>query len=173
MQNIKNFSRGNPVTIEQMELAKHNVLFLFSEDGLEWYESQKHFSADTIKFTYDTDNIIRSISKDVSMLWPENMSVAEVSDTTANRRMDIKGGWIFDGNKVMPRIYTADELHRQTELKKKTLLAEADATIAPLERAVRLGMATEDEIRRLEAWERYSVLVSRVKQSDEWPEKPE
>ncbi|EJS5188227.1 DUF4376 domain-containing protein [Salmonella enterica] len=76
------------------------MLFLFSEDGQEWYESQKQFAADTIKFTYDADGVIRSISRDVSALWPVNMSVAEVADTTASRRADISGRWGFDGENV-------------------------------------------------------------------------
>ncbi|EAP3024117.1 DUF4376 domain-containing protein [Salmonella enterica] len=102
MINIKNFTPGIPKTPEQLELAnKHRVLFLFSEDGQEWYESQKQFAADTIKFTYDADGVIRSISRDVSALWPVNMSVAEVADTTANRRADISGRWGFDGTDVI------------------------------------------------------------------------
>ncbi|EBY3036443.1 DUF4376 domain-containing protein [Salmonella enterica] len=101
MVNIRNFTPGVPKTPEQLELAnKHRVLFLFSEDDQEWYESQKQFAADTIKFTYDADGVIRSISRDVSALWPVNMSVAEVADTTANRRADISGRWGFDGENV-------------------------------------------------------------------------
>lgn len=51
---------------------------------------------------------------------------------------------------------------------------EADASIAPLERAVRLNMATDAEKARLDAWERYGVLLSRVDvESPEWPDKPE
>ncbi|HIB1683668.1 TPA: DUF4376 domain-containing protein [Salmonella enterica subsp. enterica serovar Muenchen] len=102
MMNIKNFTSGAPKTPEQLELAnKHRVLFLFSEDGQEWYESQKQFAPDTIKFTYDSDGVIRSISRDVSALWPVNLSVAEVPDTTANRRADISGRWGFDGENVV------------------------------------------------------------------------
>ncbi|ECI2309741.1 DUF4376 domain-containing protein [Salmonella enterica subsp. enterica serovar Infantis] len=102
MVNIKNFTPGNPKTPAQLELAnKHRVLFLFSDDGQEWYEAQKQFAADTIKFSYDSDGVIRSISRDVSALWPVNMSVAEVADTTANRRADISGRWGFDGNDVI------------------------------------------------------------------------
>lgn len=100
--NIKNFTQGAPKTPEQLELAnKHRVLFLFSEDGQEWYESQKQFAPDTIKFTYDSDGVIRSISRDVSALWPVNLSVAEVPDTTANRRADISGRWGFDGENII------------------------------------------------------------------------
>ncbi|EDS7590137.1 DUF4376 domain-containing protein [Salmonella enterica subsp. diarizonae] len=102
MVNIKNFTPGDPKTPEQLELAnKHRVLFLFSEDGQEWYESQKQFAADTIKFSYDSDGVIRSISRDVSALWPVGLSVAEVPDTTANRRADISGRWGFDGENVI------------------------------------------------------------------------
>lgn len=102
MINIKNFTPGDPKTPEQLELAnKHRVLFLFSEDGQEWYESQKQFAADTIKFSYDADGVIRSISRDVSALWPVGLSVAEVPDTTANRRADISGRWGFDGENVI------------------------------------------------------------------------
>ncbi|EJC0849700.1 DUF4376 domain-containing protein [Salmonella enterica] len=102
MVNIKNFTPGDPKTPEQLELAnKHRVLFIFSEDGQEWYESQKQFAADTIKFSYDSDGVIRSISRDVSALWPVGLSVAEVADTTANRRADISGRWGFDGTNVI------------------------------------------------------------------------
>lgn len=49
-------------------------------------------------------------------------------------------------------------------------------TIEPLERAVKLGMATEEERSALTAWETYSVLLNRVditKAPDiEWPQQP-
>ncbi|ENZ1877647.1 tail fiber assembly protein, partial [Salmonella enterica] len=52
-------------------------------------------------------------------------------------------------------------------------LAEAEAAIAPLSRAVKLKIATDEEIKRLEAWELYSVMVNRVDTSNpDWPQKP-
>ncbi|ELF8888316.1 DUF4376 domain-containing protein [Salmonella enterica] len=102
MQNIKNFTRGNPKTAAQLaQAAHHRVMFLFSEDGQEWYECQKQFAPDTIKIAYDADGIIRSLSLDVSALWPDGLSVAEVPDTTANRRADISGRWGFDGTTIV------------------------------------------------------------------------
>ncbi|ECC3204926.1 tail fiber assembly protein, partial [Salmonella enterica subsp. enterica] len=51
---------------------------------------------------------------------------------------------------------------------------EAEAAIAPLARAVKRDIATDEEQKRLDAWELYSVLVSRVDTaSPDWPEKPE
>lgn len=102
LNNIKNFTQGAPQTPEQLELAnKHGALFLFSENGLEWYESQKQFAPDTIKFTYNSEGVINSISRDVATLWPVGLSVAEVPDTTANRRADISGRWGFDGTNII------------------------------------------------------------------------
>ncbi|ECK4625811.1 tail fiber assembly protein, partial [Salmonella enterica] len=39
--------------------------------------------------------------------------------------------------------------------------------------AVKLKIATDEEVKRLEAWELYSVMVNRVDTSNPaWPEKP-
>ncbi|EBV7059232.1 hypothetical protein DRU22_25890, partial [Salmonella enterica subsp. enterica serovar Java] len=49
----------------------------------------------------------------------------------------------------------------------------AESAIAPLARAVKLKIATDEEIKRLEAWELYSVMVNRVDTaSPDWPEQP-
>ncbi|EMA3914356.1 tail fiber assembly protein, partial [Salmonella enterica] len=58
---------------------------------------------------------------------------------------------------VEHREYTPEELVAQAEAKKAELLAEAESVIAPLARAVKLNIATDEEIKRLEAWELYSV----------------
>ena len=56
---------------------------------------------------------------------------------------------------------------------KEFLQKEAERVIGPLDRAVKYGMATEEETSQLEAWEKYSVLLSRVNpQKPEWPMKP-
>ncbi|HIB1683351.1 TPA: DUF4376 domain-containing protein [Salmonella enterica subsp. enterica serovar Muenchen] len=113
MQNIKNFTLDNPRTAKQMAQAHlHRVMFLFSEDGQEWYECQKQFATDTIKLAYDADGIIHSLSLDVSALWPDGLSVAEVPDTTANRRADTSGRWGFDGTDIID-LMTPDEAREQ------------------------------------------------------------
>ncbi|HCS3400815.1 TPA: tail fiber assembly protein, partial [Shigella flexneri] len=106
--------------------------------------------------------IIVAITKDASTLNPEGFSVVEVPDITANRRADDSGKWMFKDGAVVKRIYTADEQQQQAESQKAALLSEAESVIQPLERSVRLNMATDEECARLESWERYSVLVSRV-----------
>lgn len=53
---------------------------------------------------------------------------------------------------------------------------EANRTIAPLQDAVDIGIATGEETARLAEWKRYRVALSRIdtiKASDiDWPEKP-
>ncbi|EEG1528686.1 tail fiber assembly protein, partial [Salmonella enterica] len=81
-----------------------------------------------------------------------------------------KGGPVL----VEHREYTHEELIAQAEAKKAELLAEAESVIAPLARAVKLKIATDEEIKRLEAWELYSVMVNRVDTaSPDWPEVPD
>ncbi|HAE8104305.1 TPA_asm: tail fiber assembly protein, partial [Salmonella enterica subsp. indica serovar 45:a:e,n,x] len=145
----------------------------FDEDGKNWYEEQKKFSADSLKIAYDKNNIIVDINKDVSAINPEGYSVIELPDITVNRRADVSGSWMFNGEQVSKRIYSPEELRQQAEAKKVKLLEEAESVITPLARAVKLGIATDEERQRLEVWEQYSVLVSRVDTSDpDWPEKP-
>ncbi|MEB0352897.1 tail fiber assembly protein [Citrobacter freundii] len=175
MQFFKRFTRYHPVEGEQAELAeKHNVMFLQSEDGTDWYEAQKKFATDTMKLVIDDEGIIRSFSRDITTLWPVDKSVAEVEYTTSFDDVWIDGGWQYRDGKVSPRVYTQAELAEQAERKKSSLLAEAMAAIAPLERAVKLDIATSDEIDLLEVWERYSVMVNRVDTSKpEWPTPPD
>ncbi|MGV6130692.1 tail fiber assembly protein, partial [Escherichia coli] len=115
----------------------------FCEDGKNWYEEQKNFQPDTIKIAYDENNIIVAVSKDVSTINPEGLSIVEVPDITANRRADNNGKWMFLDGKVVKREYTEQELQQQAESQKAALLSEAESVIQPLERAVRLNMATD------------------------------
>lgn len=69
-----------------------------------------------------------------------------------------------------------EQLIAQAEQQKQSLLAEANNAIAPLQDAVDLDMATDDEKAQLTAWKKYRVLLNRVDTSTapnvDWPEKP-
>lgn len=182
LQNIQGFKPANPATLEHLRLAqKHGVMFLKSDDGRDWYECQKLFQSDTIKLCYDGSNIIRSITSgssghDVSSLWPLNMNVAEVRNTTANRRADINGGWLFVDGEIIRREATGEELVLRAENEKAKRIADATATIVMLTDAVELGIATDEEAARLIEWKKYRVLLSRVDAKNApqitWPELP-
>ena len=170
MINFKKFTSYTPDE-DKSELVEAGVVFLRDENGNDWYECQKFFHENTIKIVYDSDNIVVSISNDVSTLWPVGASVAEVDSLPED--VDINGGWVFRDNSVVKRIYSDTELQQQAESKKAALLSHAESVIVTLERAVKLNMATDEERAKLEAWERYSVLVYRVDTAKpEWPEEP-
>ncbi|EUD08649.1 tail fiber assembly protein [Providencia alcalifaciens] len=64
----------------------------------------------------------------------------------------------------------------EAKSKKQLLLAGATEAIAPLQDAVDLGMATEEEIALLNEWKECRVLLNRVDTSlapdIDWPQKP-
>ncbi|EGW7921286.1 tail fiber assembly protein [Salmonella enterica] len=62
---------------------------------------------------------------------------------------------------------------RQAEETKNRLLQIASEKIAPLQDAVDLDIATDDEKAQLDEWKKYRILVNRVDTSNpDWPEKP-
>ncbi|WP_442958860.1 tail fiber assembly protein [Providencia sp. PROV069] len=69
-----------------------------------------------------------------------------------------------------------EQLIAEAEQKKQSLLADANNAIAPLQDAVDLDIATDEEIILLKDWKKYRVLLNRVDTSTspniEWPEKP-
>lgn len=185
MLNIKNFREVEPTTEQMMRYENQGngeLLFLSSEDGQDWYECQALFADNTIKIMYDAQGIIRSMVTEpvpqrgnvlpVSMFWPVDCSVAEVNAIPEG--CDISGAWRYTDSGEIVRHHDFD-----LKLAEKVLLNrqnQADTVISPLARAVKYGMATDEEKTTLEAWERYSVLLSRVVTSAApdvvWPELP-
>lgn len=94
---MNNFNNFTPYTPENPPFE--GAAYLISEDGQDWYECQKLFADNTYKIMYDSDNIIRSVTTDVSTLFPLNMSVAEVE--TVPEGCDITGRWKYDNGEVV------------------------------------------------------------------------
>ncbi|WP_048608965.1 tail fiber assembly protein, partial [Providencia rettgeri] len=69
-----------------------------------------------------------------------------------------------------------EQLIAEAEQQKQSLLAEANNTISPLQYAVDLGMATDEEKAQLTTWKTYLVYLNRIDTSTapdiEWPVKP-
>ena len=175
MQHLKNLKKYIPSDKNSQCLIKeYNIDFLISDDGRDWYKSQGDFSPDTLKIAYDESGIIRSISKDVSSIYPRDLSVVEVDITKVNKSVDILGGWIFADGEIKPRQYSQEELRAQAEAKKTELLSAAAVAIAPLQDAVDEGMATAEETAALSGWKKYRVNVMRVDTSNPvWPTPPD
>ncbi|EML4687397.1 tail fiber assembly protein [Citrobacter amalonaticus] len=167
MMKLENISRYYP---EVMPFGE-GVQYFRSEDGKDFYESISLFTL-KYKLCIEPDaGVIRSIAEDVSTLYPAGFTVVETNYLPDE--CDIYGGWIYKNGVVSAKPIDDKAI---AEEEKARLTEEANSAISLLERAVRLGMATPEEESLLETWEKYSVLLMRIKPDDapdiEWPEKP-
>ncbi|MDA6186711.1 tail fiber assembly protein, partial [Escherichia coli] len=160
MQHLKNIVAGNPKTVEQYQLTKNfNVIWLWSEDGKNWYEEVKNFQEDTIKLAYTVEGIIVAMDKDVSAINPEGLSVVELPDITANRRADISGKWMFKDGVVIKRTYTEEEQRQQAENEKQSLLQLVRDKTQLWDSQLRLGIISNENKQKLTEWMLYAQKV--------------
>lgn len=113
--------------------------------GRDWLDTQREFNAETLKVMFDEKGVIVSQTQDVSGFSPNGRWVAEVEADKVPDGFDINGGWQYLSGEIIPREYTQEELSAQAERQKRRLMEHAERTLAPLERAERLGIATDDE----------------------------
>ncbi|EFL7277038.1 tail fiber assembly protein [Escherichia coli] len=177
MMHLKDIKPGNPKTKEQYLLTKNSgVVWLWSEDGKNWYEEQKNFQEDTIKLAYTAEGIIVAIDKDVSAINPEGLSVVELPDITANRRADISGNWMFKDGAVIKRTYTEEEQRQQAENEKQSLLQLVRDKTQLWDSQLRLGIISDENKQKLTEWMLYAQKVESTDTSSlpvTFPEQPE
>ncbi|ELP4014360.1 tail fiber assembly protein, partial [Escherichia coli] len=176
MQHLKNIVAGNPKTVEQYQLTKNfDVIWLWSEDGKNWYEEVKNFQEDTIKLAYTVEGIIVAMDKDVSAINPEGLSVVELPDITANRRADISGKWMFKDGVVIKRTYTEEEQRQQAENEKQSLLQLVRDKTQLWDSQLRLGIISDENKQKLTEWMLYAQKVESTDTSSlpvTFPEQP-
>lgn len=174
VENIKNFKLVNG-SIKLLTAFGNDryLLFLESEDGIDWYESQKLFSDDTVKIQYDSDGIIRSVVDKpvpqrgnvyaISMLWPINSSVAEISVEDYPTGVILDGTWRFDEETQSvyqdADIASALTLAKNTQQFNRLLRACTDAAF-PLQSALALGIITPEQQAMLTDLQNYAVTLA-------------
>ncbi|RSK69414.1 tail fiber assembly protein [Enterobacter huaxiensis] len=173
---MKIFNNFTPYVPEGNDLPA-SVLFLMSDNGVDWYEAQKDFKKDTLKVMFDSAGVICCAEIDVSGLWPIDCSVVEIDGKDVPSDFEAgAGGWIFDGKKITARKFSKEEFLVKAEAQKTHLMNTATAAIAPLQDAAELGIATNVELTALNVWKRYRVLLNRLDISTApniaWPDQP-
>ncbi|EAR6584307.1 tail fiber assembly protein [Salmonella enterica] len=168
---LRNVTRYYP---EHMPFGE-NIQYFIDENGLDFYNS-----IDTFKLKYklcihpDT-KVIHSASEDISTLYPAGFDIVE-SDSLPYDDI-ISGKYQFVDNKIIPRTYNEVELTQITNAEKSKKLKLANEKIRPLQDAVDLGIATDEEIQKLGAWKRYRVEINRIDTSNlldiSWPLPPD
>ncbi|EIR2468593.1 tail fiber assembly protein [Salmonella enterica subsp. enterica serovar Glostrup] len=169
-QDIKNFSLIDAPVNRGKTQAEINIgaYFLESEDGQDWYECQSLFSDDTAKIMYDHEGVIwgvvnkpvpqRGNTYSVSMLWPVNMSVAEIdaADCPDDCRGD--GSWLYRDGKVLP---VPVDYQAKAETTRQKLLNDADNAIKDWRTELTLGIISDENKATLIMWMNYiNVLKS-------------
>lgn len=110
--------------------------------------------------------------RNAQLLWPDGLSVAEISNEEVPPGLDGEGNWQFINGKIVPRIYTDSELKDVFDYKKKNLLLDASSVIEPLNDAKELNIATQNEIDLLAKWKEYRIKLIRLNFGEDWPEVP-
>ncbi|MBF1994484.1 tail fiber assembly protein [Serratia symbiotica] len=170
----KNFTININLTDTQKEEAEQfNVQFLISDNGEDWYETAKTFEENTVKISYDSNGVIRSISEDASMLFPLNCSVSEFSPSDIPEGINITGGWLIK-NGIISEILQNSMSIAKTQ--RNSLRAKAEAEIAWRQDAVNRKKATSEEAGELVEWLDYRLALMRLDLSRfpelSWPAEP-
>ncbi|EIF9752789.1 tail fiber assembly protein [Salmonella enterica] len=127
----------------------NNFLYFRSEDGQDFYESLSKFTK-KYKLCIDSENIIRSVSEDVSRLYPAGFSVVEVNKLPAG--FNIYGDWQYKKGAV---VAVPVDYHAKAETTRQKLLTDANSTIADWRTELALGEINDDDKSTLTKWMAY------------------
>ncbi|SFX17462.1 tail fiber assembly protein [Pantoea ananatis] len=148
-----------------------------TDDGQDWYGTVlKELDNGLLKIAFESDNIIRTCGYDATGLYPENRSVTSIEEKDIPKGFAANGEWMFDGEKIVPRIIPHEESLAKASALKAYYLDVATDAINPLQDAADLGIATDEEKRLLPLWKKYRIDVNRVNLSKApeitWPTNP-
>lgn len=165
---LNNFSEYVP---EYKAEPLESAIYLEAETGEDWYFHRQRFSPDKMKICFDSEGVIRSFSRDVSELWPLNMSVVELDKVPDD--LCLSNRWRYDGKAVVKNPgydVTAAEIRRHKELLNATI------EIGALSDAVEEAKATTKETQRLSALKAYRLAIYRIDPAAApditWPDAP-
>lgn len=156
---MKNFAPYIPDVNPYAE-AGMTIAFCRDSEGRDWYDSQALFAADTLKVCYHDNGVIVQYAYDASALTPVGLSVAEVSDFSLDAGINlIDSTWIFNGESIVKRTFTAEELQQKAEQQRQALIASASDTISLWQSELLLGSITDDDKASLIKWMAYIKAV--------------
>ncbi|HFT5803950.1 tail fiber assembly protein [Escherichia coli] len=178
MLHLKNITAGNPKTAEQYQMTKrHSIVWLFSEDGKNWYEEQKNFASDTIKVAYNERGRVVWVGKDVTGIEPTNVSIIELPDITTNRRITAPGYWFYRNDEFV------FDYKLKAEDERDALLKQISIMTSDWEKDLLLGLISDEDREKLKAYRIYAKSLQAMDFSPitdkasynaiEWPVSPE
>ena len=178
MLHLKNITAGNPKTAEQYQMTKrHSIVWLFSEDGKNWYEEQKNFASDTIKVAYNERGRVVWVGKDVTGIEPTNVSIIELPDITTNRRITTPGYWFYRNDEFV------FDYKLKAEDERDALLKQISIMTSDWEKDLLLELISDEDREKLKAYRIYAkslqamdfnIITDKTSYNAiEWPVSPE
>lgn len=155
----------------------NDVLYFRSEDGEDFYEAQPLFTQ-KYKLCIDPDGgVIRSISEDVSTLYPAGFTVVETN--VLPEGCDINGGWVYK-NGIVSAVPT-DYATKANE-ERQHLVQEVNDITSGWLIDLQLGDLSDDDEASLRKWRAYvkvlaaldlsAVVDKKTYDAIVWPDKP-
>lgn len=159
MKTYKNFKKYIPVE------KKHgdNVLYLLSDEGIDWYDCQSEFRQDTLKVQYSDDGYIAQASYDVTLLVPYGYSVSELEHDGDE---DEVVGKIYDGSKISDYVESTDEKIKRLSSEHQELRTVAINELNNIKMAIDLEVATDYEIELFPKLKAYVLELSSLTTSE-------
>ncbi|EOX8517511.1 tail fiber assembly protein [Salmonella enterica] len=168
---LKNVKRYYP---DDMPFGE-NIQYFIDENGVDFYNAIEHFNLKYKLCIHPETKIIHSVSEDLSKLYPAGFDIVETDSMPYDNI--ISGKYQFVDDRIIMRTYNEIELNQITNLEKSERLKLANEKIIPLQDAVDLGIATTEEMQKLDAWKKYRVEINRTNTSNSldisWPLPPD
>ncbi|ECF6028501.1 tail fiber assembly protein [Salmonella enterica subsp. salamae] len=151
-----------------------NIQYFIDENGVDFYSAIEHFNLKYKLCIHPETKVIHSVSEDISKLYPAGFDIVETDNVPYDDI--ISGKYQFVDNRIIMRTYNEIEITQITNMEKSERLKLANKKIMPLQDAVDLGIATTEEMQRLDAWKKYRVEINRTNASNSlnisWPLPP-
>ncbi|PBR43952.1 phage tail protein, partial [Escherichia coli] len=132
---------------------------------------------DTLKVIYVETGEVVWVGKDITSICPENKSVIELPDITANRRIEASGYWFYRNDEFVfdYKLKAEDECD--------ALLKQVSIMTSEWEKDLLLGLISDEDREKLKAYRIYakslqamdfSAITDKTTYNNiSWPEQPQ
>jgi len=156
---MNNFTTYTP----EVKAFGEGVQYFQDDKGRDFYDSRGLFKKKYVVF-FDSHGVVRGCAKseDVTRLHPGGLSVVDIN--TLPKDFSLETTWVFNGKQVVKADF---DPAFTTKARKAGILRVINPMIVPLQDAVELGEATEEEVEKYNALRKIRVKLNRI--SDDTP----